>query len=105
MTNVPTQVYDYSEQETMLSNIQIHKQIAKCKGKLPRQLYNYDTLCTYCNAGPETQQHIMMECTGFDDLTGEANLNQLDENQNLDFKKEADIITIETFFIFYLVTW
>ena len=33
-----------------------------------------------------------MECTGFDDLTGEANLNQLDENQNLDFKKEADII-------------
>ena len=34
----------------------------------------------------------MMECTGFDDLTGEANLNQLDENQNLDFKKEADII-------------
>ena len=34
----------------------------------------------------------MMECTGFDDLTGEANLNQLDDNQNLDFKKEADII-------------
>ena len=29
---------------------------------------------------------------GFDDLTGEANLNQLDGNQNLDFKKEADII-------------
>ena len=51
-----------------------------------------DTLCTYCNAGPETQQHIMMECTGFDDLTGEASLNQLDKNQNLDFEKEADII-------------
>ena len=49
-------------------------------------------ICTYCNAGPETQQHIMKECTGFDDLTGEANLNQLDENQNLDFKKEADVI-------------
>ena len=36
--NVPTQVYEYSEQETMLSNIQIQKQNAKCKGKLPRQL-------------------------------------------------------------------
>ena len=39
-----------------------------------------NTLCTYCNACPETQQHIMMECTGFDDLTEEANLNRLDEN-------------------------
>ena len=53
------------------------------KGNFPGS--SNDTLCTYCNAGPETQQHIMMECTGFDDLTGEANLNQLDENQNLDF--------------------
>ena len=59
------------------------------KGNFPGS--SNDTLCTYCNAGPETQ-HIMMECTGFDDLTGKANLNQLDENQNLDFKKEADII-------------
>ena len=60
------------------------------KGNFPGS--SNDILCTYCNAGPETQQHIMMECTGFDDLTGEANLNQVDENQNLDFKKEADII-------------
>ena len=60
------------------------------KGNFPGSSDN--TLCTYCNAGPETQQHIMKECTGFDDLTGEANLNQLDENQNLDFKKEADVI-------------
>ena len=35
---VPTQVYDYSEQETMLSNIQIQKQNPKRKGRLPRQL-------------------------------------------------------------------
>ena len=62
------------------------------KGNFPGS--SNDTLCTYCNAGPETQQHIMMECTGFDDLTGEANLNQLDENQNLDFKKEADILIL-----------
>ena len=87
---MPTQVYDYSEQETMLSNIQIQKQNAKREGKLPGSSDN--TFCTYCNAGPETQQHIMKECTGFVDLTGEANLNQLDENQNLDFKKEADVI-------------
>ena len=60
------------------------------KGNFPGSSDN--TLCTYCNASPETQQHIMKECTGFDDLTGEANLNQLDENQNLDFKKEADVI-------------
>ena len=60
------------------------------KGNLPSSSNN--TLCTYCNAGPETQQNIMMECTGFDDLTGEANLNQLNKNQNLDLKKEADII-------------
>ena len=57
------------------------------KGNFPGSSDN--TFCTYCNAGPETQQHIMKDCTRFDDLTGEANLNQLDENQNLDFKKEA----------------
>ena len=34
----------------------------------------------------------MKECTGFDDITGEANLNQLDKNLNLDLKNEADII-------------
>ena len=60
------------------------------KGNFPGSSDN--TLCTYCNAGPETQQHIMKECTRFDDLTGEANLNQLDENQNLDFINEADVI-------------
>ena len=64
--------------------------LLKVKGNFPGTSNN--TPCTYCNAGPETQQHIMKECTGLDDLTGEANLNQLDENQNLDFKKEADII-------------
>ena len=37
------------------------------KGNFPGS--SNDTLCTYCNAGPETQQHIMMECTRFDDLT------------------------------------
>ena len=35
----------------------------------------------------------MKDCAGFDGLTGEANLNQLDENQNLDFKKKADVIS------------
>ena len=60
------------------------------KGNFPSTSNN--TLCTHCNAGQETQQHIMKECAGFDNLTEQANLNQLDENQDLDFKKEADII-------------
>ena len=60
------------------------------KGNFPGSLDN--TFCTYCNAGPETKQHIMKECTGFVDLTGEVNLNQLDENQNQKIKKEADVI-------------
>ena len=60
------------------------------KGNFPGSTNN--TLCTYCNAGPETQQHILKECNGFDDLTGEANLKQLDKKQNLDFKQEADVI-------------
>ena len=36
--NPSISVYDYSEQETMLSNIQIQKQNAKRKAKLRRQL-------------------------------------------------------------------
>ena len=60
------------------------------KGNFPGSSDN--TLCTYCNAGPETQHHLMKECTGFDDLTGEANLNQLDKNQHLNFKEEANVI-------------
>ena len=50
------------------------------KGNFPGSSNN--TLCTYCHAVPETQQYIIKECTGFDDLTGEAN-----------FKKEAIIMS------------
>ena len=55
------------------------------KGNFPGSSNN--TLCTYCHTGPETQQHLMKECTGFDDLTGEGNLNQLVEKPKSGFQK------------------
>ena len=60
------------------------------KGNFPRGLENI--LCSYCDTGTETQIHIMQECPHFIDLTRELDLTKLDENQNLEFKKEANIL-------------
>ena len=49
-------------------------------------------LCSYCDTGTETQIHIMQECPHFIDLTRELDLTKLDENQNLEFKKKANIL-------------
>ena len=60
------------------------------KGNFPGGLENI--LCSYCDTGTETQIHIMQECPHFIDLTRELDLTKLDENQNLEFKKEANIL-------------
>ena len=60
------------------------------KGNFPGSLAN--RLCSYCDTGTETQTHLMQECPYSVDLTREIDLIKLDENQNLDFKKEANIL-------------
>ena len=58
------------------------------KGNFPPGLENM--LCSCCNTGTESQIHIMQECPNFIDLTREIDLIKLDENQNLEFEKEAN---------------
>ena len=60
------------------------------KGNFPGGLENM--LCSYCDTGTETQIHIMKKFSHFMDLTRELDLIKLDENQNLEFKKEANIL-------------
>ena len=64
------------------------------KGNFPGGLENI--LCSYCDTGIETQIHIMQECPHFIDLTRELDLTKLEENQNLEFKKEANILCQNT---------
>ena len=65
-------------------------QPSSSKGNFPGGLENM--LCSYCDTGTVTQIHIMQECPHFIDLTRGLDLTKLDENQNLEFKKEAKIL-------------
>ena len=60
------------------------------KGNFPGGLENI--LCSYTVTQACTQIHIMQECLHFIDLIRELDLTKLDENQNLEFKKEANIL-------------